>query len=156
MSPNLAANYLRAMETGGPAPASTSARKQRLNHVAPDLHQHNWDQEPGLDHESSQGRFYVSVIHLWWQICDVSWRALFEIKLETVSSFSGIAVSLDQCSSCCPVPLHMGKKSWHENTSIITDTTTINYHCLCLPPMLLCLGAPQQVTASSRQDEGEP
>lgn len=41
MSPNLAANYLRAMETGGPAPASTSARKQRLNRVTPDLYQHN-------------------------------------------------------------------------------------------------------------------
>lgn len=79
--------------------------------------QHNWDQEPGLDRDSSQGRFYVSVIHLWWQICDFSWGTLREIKLKTMSSFSGTAVSLDQCSSCCPVPLHMGKKFWHENTS---------------------------------------
>lgn len=102
---------------GCPAPPSTSARKQRLNCVTPELHQHNWDQEPGLVHESSQGRFYVSVTPLWWAICDVSWGALFKNKLKTVSSFSGIAASLDQCSSCCPVPLHMGKKSWHENTS---------------------------------------
>lgn len=39
---------------------------------------------------------------------------------------------------------------------VITGTTTINYRCLCLALMLLCLGTHQEVTVSSRQDEGEP
>lgn len=60
-------------------------------------------------------------------------------------------------------PAAQSFSTWERNLGIkthqvITGTTTTNYHCLCLPQMLLllCLGASQEVTAISRQDEGEP
>lgn len=59
-------------------------------------------------------------------------------------------------------PAVQSLNTWERNLGmkthqVITGTTTINYHhCLCLPPMLQRLGAHQEVTVSSRQDEGDP
>lgn len=58
-------------------------------------------------------------------------------------------------------PADQSLSTWERNFGmkthqVITGTTTINYRCLCLPLMLLCLGTHQEVTDSSRQDEGEP
>lgn len=84
---------------------------------------------------------------------DVSRRALSGIGPEAVSPVSGIALSLEQCTTSAAQSL----STWERNLGVkshqvITGTNYHNKpeHRLCPPGMLLCLEASQQVTASPR------
>jgi len=109
--------------------------------------------------KASQGRFYISAIRAWWQICDVSLQGF--IRHQTRDSVSR--------SGCCRIfgltHSHAAQSlsTWERNLGVQTHqvVTGTNYHSEpqhspCLPWVLRCLAASPRVAASPRQAEGQP